>query len=238
VREIAGAVRGPSIVAVARATDRDVESAARSLTPAARKRIQVVIRTSDIELDRSAGMSPRECIDRAVRAVRRASEHADEVEFSAENATRTDIHFLVTMFQEAARAGARRINIPDTEGCARPAEFANLVLAVRGALVAYNGGLRVSVSCHDALGLAVANTLSAIDAGAQQVHVGLSTHTARGDDASLEEVVTALRARRDQNGAETSVRAENIATAVRLYAEVTGAAQADPARGPRREAVA
>jgi 2-isopropylmalate synthase len=224
VRDVSREVRGPAIVALARATDGDVDAAARALAPAERKRIHVFISTSEIHMERMLRMTPGECIDRAVRAVRRATEHADEVEFSAQDATRTDIHFLVTMFQEAARAGARIINIPDTVGYSQPSEFGKLVLAVRGALATYNGGLRVSVHCHNDLGLAAANSLAAVEAGAQQVHVCINGIGERGGNASLEEVVMALRVRRDHYGADTRVRSDRIVPTSRLYTELTGIA--------------
>jgi 2-isopropylmalate synthase len=222
VRTIAREVSGSTIAALARATDGDVDAAARALAPAQRKRIHVFISTSEIHLDRMLRMTPGECMDRAVRAVRRASEHADEVEFSAQDATRTDIHFLVTICQEAARAGARYINIPDTVGYAQPAEFAKLVLAVRGALATYNGGLKVSVHCHNDLGLAVANTLAAVEAGAQQVEVCVNGMGERGGNASLEEVAMSLRVRRDHYGADTRLRADRIVPTSRLFSELTG----------------
>jgi len=222
VKTIAREVSGSTIAALARATDGDVDAAARALAPAQRKRIHVFISTSEIHLDRMLRMTPGECMDRAVRAVRRASEHADEVEFSAQDATRTDIHFLVTICQEAARAGARYINIPDTVGYAQPAEFAKLVLAVRGALATYNGGLKVSVHCHNDLGLAVANTLAAVEAGAQQVEVCVNGMGERGGNASLEEVAMSLRVRRDHYGADTRLRADRIVPTSRLFSELTG----------------
>jgi 2-isopropylmalate synthase len=128
------------------------------------------------------------------------------------------------MFQEAARAGARYINIPDTVGYAQPAEFGKLVLAVRGALATYNGGLRVSVHCHNDLGLASANSLAAVEAGAQQVHVCVNGIGERGGNASLEEVVMALRVRRDHYDADTPVHADRIVPTSRLYTELTGIA--------------
>jgi 2-isopropylmalate synthase len=222
VHTIAREVKGSTIVALARATDGDVDAAARALAPAERKRIHVFISTSEIHLERMMRITPGECIDRAVRAVRRASEHADEVEFSAQDATRTDIHFLVTICQAAARAGARYINIPDTVGYAQPHEFAKLVLAVRGALAAYNGGLRVSVHCHNDLGLAVANTLAAIGAGAHQAHVCVNGIGERGGNASLEEVVMALRTRGDHYGSDTRIRSDHLVPTSRLFSELTG----------------
>jgi len=222
VHAVACDIRGSTVAALARATDGDVDAAARALAPAQRKRIHVFISTSEIHLERMLRITPGECIDRAVRAVRRASEHADEVEFSAQDATRTDIHFLVTMYQEAARAGARIVNVPDTVGYTQPDEFAKTVLAVRGALAAYNGGLRVSVHCHNDLGLSVANTLAAIDAGADQAEVCMNGIGERGGNASLEEVVMALRVRRDHYQADTRIRTDRLVPTSRLYSELTG----------------
>ena len=223
VRTIAREVKGPTIAALARATDGDVDAAARALAPAERKRIHVFISTSEVHLEQMLHISPRECIDRAARAIRRAVSQADEVEFSAQDATRTDIHFLVTIFQEAVRAGARYINIPDTVGYAQPNEFAKLVLAVRGSLAAYNG-IKTSVHCHNDLGLAVANTLAAIEAGADQAEVCVNGIGERGGNASLEEVVMALRVRRDHYEAETRVRTDRIVPTSRLFTALTGIA--------------
>jgi 2-isopropylmalate synthase len=223
VRAIVSEVRGgPTIAAIARATDGDVDAAARALSGADRSRIHVFIATSEIHLERKLKIDSRECLERAERAVARALEHADEVEFSAEDATRTDIHFLVTIFQAAARAGARIINIPDTVGYAQPAEFAKLVLAVRGALAAYNGGLRISVHCHNDLGLAVANTLAAIEAGAHQAHVCVNGIGERGGNASLEEIAMALRVRKDHYEVNTRIRTERIVPTSRLFSELSG----------------
>ena len=174
VRKIAQDVTGVTMAALARANDADVDAAAKALAPAQRKRIHVFIGTSDIHLERKLRITPHECLLRVERAVRRAMEHADEIEFSAEDATRTDIHFLGTVYQVAAAAGARIMNVPDTVGYAQPDEFARTVLAIRGALTAYNGGIRVSVHCHNDLGLAVANTLAAIEVGASQTHVTMN----------------------------------------------------------------
>ncbi|HYK97493.1 MAG TPA: hypothetical protein VEU77_03780, partial [Candidatus Acidoferrales bacterium] len=223
VRAIANEVRGgPTIAALARATDGDVDAAGRAVAGADRSRIHVFIATSEIHLERKLRIDARECLERVRHAVSRAVEQADEVEFSAEDATRTDIHFLVTVFQEAARAGARIINIPDTVGYAQPAEFARTVLAVRGALAAYNGGLRISVHCHNDLGLAVANTLAAIEAGAQQAHVCVNGIGERGGNASLEETVMALRVRKDHYQANTRVQTERLVPTSRLFSELSG----------------
>ena len=222
VRHIAREVRGATIAALARANDADVDAAARAVEPAERKRIHVFIATSEIHLERKLRITPAECIARAERAVRRAMDHAGDVEFSAEDATRTDIHFLGTVYQAAASAGARIINVPDTVGYAQPQEFANLVLAVRGALTSFNGGIRISVHCHNDLGLAVANTLAAIEAGADQAHCTINGLGERGGNASLEETVMALRMRRDHYGADTKVVSERLVPTSRLVSELTG----------------
>jgi 2-isopropylmalate synthase len=222
VRQIAQDVTGVTMAALARANDGDVDAAAKALAPAQRKRIHVFIGTSDIHLERKLRITPHECLLRVERAVHRAMEHADEVEFSAEDATRTDIHFLGTVYQVAAAAGARIMNIPDTVGYAQPDEFARTVLAIRGALTAYNGGIRVSVHCHNDLGLAVANTLAAIEVGASQAHVTMNGIGERGGNASLEETVMALRCRTDWYGADTKIRTERIVPTSRLVSERTG----------------
>ena len=222
VRTIAKTVKGATIAALARTTDGDVDAAARSLAPAARKRIHVFISTSEIHLDHMLKITAQECIERTTRAVRRAVEHADEVEFSAQDATRTDIHFLGTVYQAAAQAGAKIMNIPDTVGYAQPQEFARIVLAVRGALTAFNGGTKISVHCHNDLGLAVANTLAAVEVGADQVQVTMNGIGERGGNASLEETVMALRQRRDWYRADTRIKTEKIVPTSRMVSELTG----------------
>src|SRR5438477_550799 len=124
--------------------------------------------------------------------------------------------------EAAAAAGARIMNVPDTVGYAQPDEFARTVLAIRGALTAYNGGIRVSVHCHNDLGLAVANTLAAIEVGASQTHVTMNGIGERGGNASLEETVMALRCRADWYGADTRVHTERIVPTSRLVSERTG----------------
>jgi 2-isopropylmalate synthase len=222
VKTIAKTVKGATIAALARTTDGDVDAAARSLAPAAKKRIHVFISTSEIHLDHMLKITAQECIERTTRAVRRAVEHADEVEFSAQDATRTDIHFLGTVYQAAAQAGAKIMNIPDTVGYAQPQEFARIVLAVRGALTAFNGGVKISVHCHNDLGLAVANTLAAVEVGADQVQVTMNGIGERGGNASLEETVMALRQRRDWYRADTRIKTEKIVPTSRMVSELTG----------------
>src|SRR5256886_15299502 len=182
------------MAALARASAADVEAAAKALTGALRSRIHVFIATSDRHLERKLRISRYECLERITAAVARATELADEVEFSAEDATRSDVDFLNAAYQAAAGAGARTINIPDTVGYSQPQEVAALVLAVRAALSGFQR-VAFSVHCHNDLGLAVANTLAAIDAGVDQAHVTINGLGGRGRQASLEETGMAPRTR-------------------------------------------
>src|SRR5881409_3099837 len=221
VARIAREVRGPTMAALARASAGDVDAAAKALTGALRSRIHVFIATSDRHLERKLRISRYECLERITAAVARATELADEVEFSAEDATRSDVDFLNAAYQAAAGAGARTMNIPDTVGYSQPQEFAALVLAVRSALASFSR-LSFSVHCHNDLGLAVANTLAAIDAGVEQAHVTVNGLGERGGNASLEETVMALRTRTDHYRADTAVKAERLVATSRLVSELTG----------------
>src|SRR5919201_2941024 len=221
VSRIAREVRGPTIAALARANASDVEAAARSLSGALRSRIHVFIATSDRHLERKLRISRYECLARITAAVARATELADEVEFSAEDATRSDVDFLNAAYQAAAGAGARTMNIPDTVGYSQPQEFASLVLAVRAALSSFQR-VAFSVHCHNDLGLAVANTLAAIDVGVDQAHVTMNGLGERGGNASLEETVMALRTRTDHYRADTAIKSERLVSTSRLVSELTG----------------
>jgi 2-isopropylmalate synthase len=221
VSRIARDVRGPTIAALARANASDVEIAAKALSGALRSRIHVFIATSDRHLERKLRISRYECIARTTAAVARATELADEVEFSAEDATRSDVDFLNAVYQAAAAAGARTMNIPDTVGYSQPQEFAALVLAIRSALAPYSR-VAFSVHCHNDLGLAVANTLAAIDVGVDQAHVTVNGLGERGGNASLEETVMALRTRSDHYRADTAIKSEKLVATSRLVSELTG----------------
>src|SRR5437899_12832820 len=165
VARIARDVRGPTIAALARADTADVETAGLVLSSALRSRIHVFIATSDVHLERKLRISRSECLARTTAAVARATELADEVEFSAEDATRSDVDFLNAVYQAAAAAGARTMNIPDTVGYAQPQEFAAPVLAVRAALSSFPR-VAFSVHSHTGLGPALATPLAWIHASA------------------------------------------------------------------------
>jgi 2-isopropylmalate synthase len=219
VRSIAQEVRAPVIASLARAHDGDVDAAAIALAPAERSEIHVFIATSDVHLQRKLRITRDDCLERIDRSVRRASAAAARVEFSAEDATRTDPDFLCEAFAVAVRAGAVMINIPDTVGYALPAEMRDLVGRVRAAVPAF---VQLSVHCHNDLGLAVANTLAAIEAGIDQAHVTINGLGERGGNASLEEVVMAVRCRADFYGVTTRVEAARLVPTSRLVSELTG----------------
>lgn len=221
IRKIAREVRRPVLAALARATPGDIDRAADALEQAARPRIHVFIATSDLHLERKLCLSKEQCIERAVAAVRRARRYVDDVEFSAEDATRTDIAFLCRMVEAVIEAGATTVNIPDTVGYATPAEIrtimATLVASVRGI-----DDIVLSVHCHDDLGLATANTLAAIEAGARQVECTVNGIGERAGNAALEEIVMALLVRSASFPFHTTVQPREIFRTSRLLSLLTG----------------
>ncbi|HEX2049534.1 MAG TPA: 2-isopropylmalate synthase [Actinomycetota bacterium] len=219
VKAIAQHVRGPVIAALARANDGDVDRAASAIGPADRPRIHTFIATSPLHMKVKLRMTPDEVVAAAVRAVERARRHVDDVEFSCEDATRSDPEFLVRVFGAAARAGASTLNVPDTVGYALPDEY--------GELMAYlvrevDADVTWSTHTHNDLGLAVANALAGVGAGARQVEVAVNGIGERAGNCSLEEVVMALRTRRARTGTDTGVQAREIARASRLVSMRTG----------------
>ncbi|HVH32181.1 MAG TPA: 2-isopropylmalate synthase, partial [bacterium] len=168
VRQIASNVRGPVICALARANPKDVEIAAEAVRPAERARVHTFIATSPIHMARKLRMTPDNVLDAARQAVTTARSLAPEVEFSAEDATRSDVDFLCRVFEAAIAAGATIINIPDTVGYALPEEYSTLVRTLLDRVPGMDR-VTVSVHCHNDLGLATANTLAGVQAGARQV---------------------------------------------------------------------
>src|SRR5205809_361571 len=168
VRAVAEAVRRSAVAALARCHDRDIDLAGEALRPAARPRVHVFIATSDLHLEQKLKISRDDCVARAEAAIRRARRYTDDVEFSAEDATRTDLEFLCRVVEAAIAAGATTVNLPDTVGYALPGEYGAMFRAVR-ARVPTSDRVVFSAHCHDDLGLAVANSLAAIEAGAGQV---------------------------------------------------------------------
>ena len=221
IAESLGDGPGPVVCGLARATDHDVETCARSVSPAARRRIHTFLATSDIHLTHKLRISRSEALARAVRAVSLARTHVSDVEFSPEDATRSDPEFLCDVLAAVIEAGATTLNIPDTVGYATPAEYEALIARVC-ALAAQVPNVVVSTHCHDDLGLAVANSLAGVRAGARQVECTINGIGERAGNASLEEVVMALATRGDHFGVATGIRTREITRASRLVSACTG----------------
>jgi 2-isopropylmalate synthase len=185
------------IAALARTTENDIARAAEALKPAAKARIHTFIATSDIHLEFKLKKTRAEVLDMTRSAVRMAAELAEEVEFSAEDATRSDVDYLCEVLDAAADAGATILNIPDTVGYSLPNEFASLIRTVNERVVR-GRNITISVHCHNDLGLAVANSLAAIEAGARQVECTVNGIGERAGNAALEEVVMASAVRSDR----------------------------------------
>jgi 2-isopropylmalate synthase len=221
VRQIAAEVRGPVICALARAHPQDIEAAAEAVRPAERARVHTFIATSPIHMARKLRMSPDQVLEAAQAAVALARRLAPEVEFSAEDATRSEVEFLCRVFEAAIRAGATIINIPDTVGYALPDEYGALVRTLRERVPGMDR-VTVSVHCHNDLGLATANTLAGLRAGARQVEGTINGIGERAGNAALEEVIMALHTRGELLGLRTGVDTTQIYPTSRLLCALTG----------------
>ena len=221
VRLIAGQVRGPAIVALARCIDGDIDAAWAALKGAERPRIHVFVATSRIHMEKKFRKSEEEILAMAVAGVRRARSLCQEVEFSPEDSSRTGVNFLLRIVEAAIDAGATSINIPDTVGFAMPEQFGALIRTVREK-VPNMGRAVLSVHCHNDLGMAVANTLAAIRNGAGQVEVTVNGVGERAGNASLEEVVMALKTRADFYGKSSGVETREIMRTSRLVSSLMG----------------
>lgn len=197
VSAIAEECRGATVAALARTSEKDIEIAARSLEKAARPRIHTFVATSDIHLEYKLKKTRAEVLEMTRRAVTLARNYADEIEFSAEDATRSDPEFLCEVFETAVESGASVLNVPDTVGYTLPSEFSSLIRKVDKEVVR-DRNVTISVHCHNDLGLAVANSLAAIDSGARQVECTVNGIGERAGNASLEEIVMACRVRADK----------------------------------------
>jgi 2-isopropylmalate synthase len=201
------------VAALARSCTGDVERAARALEHAKRPRIHTFLATSDIHLKYKLRKSRQQVVDEAVAAVSLARNYTDDVEFSAEDATRTDIDYLEEVCQAVVEAGARTVNLPDTVGFSVPDEYGELIARIVNLL---GDRAVVSVHCHDDLGLAVANSLAAVQAGARQVECTINGIGERSGNAALEEVVMAIKTRPDRLPFETGIHSEKIFPASQL----------------------
>ncbi len=221
VRQIAREVEGPVICGLARCMAGDIERAGEAIGNAARGRIHVFLATSAIHREYKLEMTRREVVERAVAGVRHAREYTDDVEFSPEDAARTEPEFLAEVLEAVIEAGATTVNIPDTVGYALPGPFGQLIGWLRSTVRGIDGVI-ISVHCHDDLGLAVANSLAAVEAGARQVECTINGIGERAGNCSLEEMVMALKTRRDHYAVETGIRTPGLTEASRVVSEVTG----------------
>jgi len=221
VKAVAATCRDTIIAALCRTAEEDIHRAARSLARAARPRIHTFVATSDIHLEHKLRKSRKEVLEMTRFAVRMARNLAAEVEFSAEDATRSDVDYLCEIFSVAVEEGASILNIPDTVGYTLPTEFAALVRAVRERVVA-DKQVTISVHCHNDLGLAVSNSLAAIAAGARQVECTINGIGERAGNASLEELVMAMHVRADQLPFENGVKTEQLYPSSQLLSTLIG----------------
>jgi 2-isopropylmalate synthase len=221
VRRISQALERPVIAALARCAIGDVDRAGTALTSARRSRIHTFIATSDLHLAHKLRMTREACLDAAVAAVTRARTYTPDVEFSAEDATRSDRDFLCRVIEAVIAAGATTINLPDTVGYSTPDEIGEFFRDIMGRVPSADKVI-FSAHCHDDLGLAVANSLAAIAAGVRQVECTINGIGERAGNASLEEIVMVSRVRSDRMPIETSIDTQQLFAASQLLSELTG----------------
>ena len=211
IATITQAVRRPTIASLARAKQEDIEMAARAVQFAERPRIHVFLASSDLHLEYKLKISRQEALDRTAESVRLARSLVDDVEFSPEDATRSDRNFLVEIVRVAVEAGATTINMPDTVGYTTPAEYGKMFRDVRERIPAVDAqGIILSSHCHDDLGLAAANSLAAIEAGARQVECTINGIGERAGNAALEEIASALYVRADHYAVTTGIKLDQL----------------------------
>jgi len=221
VQMIAKKVRNVEVAALARASKEDIDAAWGAIKDAAIPRIHIVIATSDIHLQHKLKLNRDQVVAKAVEAVTYAKQFTGNIEFSAEDGSRTDRNFLCRIFEAVISAGATTVNLPDTVGYAIPSEFADLITYVKSHTPNIGKAI-LSVHCHNDLGLATANTLASIGAGAQQVEVTVNGIGERAGNTSLEEVVMALHTRRNYLNCFTEINTKEIYPSSHLLAMITG----------------
>lgn len=221
IHAIAGVIKQATVCSLARANENDIRRAGEAIQPAASGRIHTFIATSPIHMQNKLRMTPEQVLKRAVEAVHWAKEYTEDVEFSAEDAVRSDMDFLVEVFAAVIAAGAKTINVPDTVGYSIPALWGERIQQL---IARTPGADRViwSTHCHNDLGMAVANSLAAVMAGARQVECTINGLGERAGNASLEEIVMAVRTRRDVFDLETSIDTTQIVPTSRLVSTITG----------------
>ena len=222
VSQIARKVKGPVIASLARCVPDDIDRAHDAVRHAERHRIHVFQSTSPIHMERMLRMTPDEVMRSIVESVRRARSYTDDVEFSPQDATRSDPDFMIACCRAAVREGATTINIPDTVGFATPEEYVNLLRRVYDEVLEGRDDVIVSTHCHNDLGLAVANSLSAIHAGARQIEGAINGIGERAGNTSTEEIIMAVTTRADHFGVEIGANTEEIVPTSRLVSKLTG----------------
>jgi 2-isopropylmalate synthase len=221
VKAIAAHCRNVKVAALCRTAEQDVSRAAEALKNAAHPRIHTFVATSDIHLEHKLKKTRAEVIEMTHAAVTQARSYAEEVEFSAEDATRSDINYLCEVLEVAVDAGASVINVPDTVGYTTPMEYTRLVQQVRERVVR-DREVIISVHCHNDLGLAVANSLAAIEAGARQIECTINGIGERAGNASLEEIVMALHVRADRLPFTTGIKTTELYPTSQLLSSIVG----------------
>ena len=221
VRRISTELRRPVIACLARCHRADLEKAAWAIQPAAQGRIHTFIATSDLHLKAKLRMTREQCLDAAVESVRYARHHTFDVEFSAEDATRSDIDFLCRVVEAVIKVGATTINLPDTVGYSTPDELRDFFRTIRGR-VPHSDKVVFSAHCHDDLGLAVANSLAAIEGGARQVECTINGIGERAGNAALEEIVMALHVRSDLMPYTTGIQTTQLYPSSDMLTQLTG----------------
>ncbi|MGH8959303.1 MAG: 2-isopropylmalate synthase [Acidimicrobiia bacterium] len=222
VHRIANEVRGPVIASLARAHPDDIDKAYEALKGADTFRIHVFMSTSPIHMEKMLRLTPDEVFRASVEGVRRARQYTDDVEFSPQDATRSDPDFMISVCRAAVEAGATTINIPDTVGFATPTDFVELLQRVFKEVTGDRDEVTMSVHCHNDLGLAVANSLSSISAGARQIEGAINGIGERAGNTSIEEVVMAVKTRQDAFGVDLGVDTTQLYDTSRLVSRLTG----------------
>jgi len=221
IQAIAQAIRESTVCSLARANENDIAKAGEAIRPAASGRIHTFIATSPIHMEKKLRMTPDQVVDQAVKAIGWARQYTDDVEFSAEDAGRSDLDFLCRVFEAVIKAGARTINVPDTVGYAIPFQYAETMRRLIER-VPNSDNVVWSVHCHNDLGLAVSNSLAAVLAGARQVECTINGLGERAGNAALEEIVMAVRTRPDIFPVETRIDTTQIVPASKLVSQITG----------------
>jgi 2-isopropylmalate synthase len=219
-RQVAAEVKRPIIAALARCRPQDIDVAAAALEPAARRRIHTFLATSDLHLARKLRMTRETCFDAVVEGVKRARRYTDDVEFSAEDATRSDRDFLCRLVEAVIAHGATTINLPDTVGYATPEDLREFFEDIRGRVPNSDKAI-FSTHCHDDLGLAVANSIAAVQGGVRQVECTINGIGERAGNASLEELVMAFRVRQDRLPFDTGVDSRLLFETSQLLSRLT-----------------